>query len=34
MLVGFTNSGKTTVFELLKHAMTALRKNKHENDKF
>ncbi len=27
MLVGSTNSGKTVTFEILKHAMTILRKN-------
>ena len=27
MLVGNTNSGKTTCFEILKHAMTNLKKN-------
>jgi len=26
MLVGETNSGKTATFEILKHAMTSLRK--------
>jgi 50S ribosomal subunit-associated GTPase HflX len=26
MLVGFTNSGKTTTFEVLKHAMTSIKK--------
>jgi dynein heavy chain len=32
MLVGSTNSGKTVTFEILKHAMTFLRKNVNNNN--
>jgi hypothetical protein len=34
MLVGSTNSGKTVTFEILKHAMTILRKNNIADSKF
>jgi dynein heavy chain len=34
MLVGFTNCGKTTVFEILKHAMTQLAKRENPDPKF
>tara|TARA_B110000503_G_C6893569_1_gene307764 strand:+ start:50 stop:154 length:105 start_codon:yes stop_codon:yes gene_type:complete len=34
MLVGATNSGKTIVFEILKHAMTAIRKSGSKDEKF
>ncbi len=34
MLVGETNSGKTTCFEILKHAMTAIKKSGSTNPIF